>query len=274
MTDRAGPTTAPLILLAVHIHEEVMRRSLESVLLQGGYRVVLATDSNQALALVHAGGLAGVVLDTSLAEPPHFEFCRTVRSDPALSTATPIILTSAGHVTRTQQVDALRAGAWDLRGDPIDTEDLLLRLDAYVRATMEVERARAAGMIDRASGLYNAAGVQKRSEELAALCTRQGLPLSCVVFRATTAEDRVAQAFKQEGRMSDAIGRTGFQEFAVFAMGTDRDGAARLAARLGQAVAKRAGLQQQLVSGISSSTGAAKLDPQDLLARARHAVAP
>jgi len=124
-------------------------------------------------------------------------------------------------VTRTQQVDALRAGAWDLRGDPIDTEDLLLRLDAYVRATMEVERARAAGMIDRASGLYNAAGVQKRSEELAALCTRQGLPLSCVVFRATTAEDRVAQAFKQEGRMSDAIGRTGFQEFAVFAMGTD-----------------------------------------------------
>src|SRR5262249_37464376 len=128
MTDRAGPATAPLILLAIHVHEEVRRRSLESVLLQGGYRLAVATDQQQALTFVRAGGLAGIVLDSSLARPPEFEFCRTVRDDPMLSPAAPIIVTSAGHLARTEQLNALRAGAWHMSDGPIHTEELLLRL--------------------------------------------------------------------------------------------------------------------------------------------------
>src|SRR5262249_17406939 len=152
------------------------------------------------------------------------------------------------------------------------TEELLLRLEAYVSAMLAVERAEASSLFD-ASGLYSAAGLLQRSLELASLSERHGVPLSCAVFRAPAGGDGIAQAFKQEGRASDAIGRTGVQEFAVFAFGTDGAGAARPTRRLGELGAKRAGFTQPRASGISPSepSAASRIDPQALLARARQA---
>jgi len=66
--------------------------------------------------------------------------CRALRSDPVISRATPIILTTAGPALRAQQLEALRAGAWELRGDPLDVEELVLRLGVYVQGKLEVDR--------------------------------------------------------------------------------------------------------------------------------------
>jgi len=141
-----------------------------------------------------------------------------------------------------------------------------------VQAKLAMDRGAAGSLVDLASGLYNAVGLERRSEELAAFTARHGLPLSCAVFRAAAAAPQVAGAFKQEGRISDAIGRTAPDEFAVFAPATDANAVARLVQRLGAKVGARAKLPRPLQAGTSSAPPGARPDPRDLLERARRAL--
>lgn len=271
--DWNAPQPQPLILLATA--EQLFARSLASVLGNAGYRVVQASAGQEALAEARSRRPDAILLDLGLDQPPGFEVCRALRADPAISLATPILMTTGGPAARALQLDALRAGAWELRGDPLDTEELVLRLAVYVQGKLEVDRVGAAGMVDGASGLYNAAGVARRSEELASLTARQGLPLACVVFRSANggAPDDVARAFKAYGRVSDAIGRTGQNEFAVFAPATDGPAAKRLVQRLTAAVG-RAVTQPPVAlhAGYSAAAAIPPVAPGELLARARTAL--
>src|SRR5213594_640333 len=167
----------PLVLLANA--DKWLTESLESVLTQGGYRVITTSKRQQVLELARRQQPDGILLDAGLDQraSDNLALCRALRGDASVSRATPIILTTAGPALRQQQIEALRAGAWELRGDPLDIEELVLRLGAYVQGKLEVDRLSAEGMIDRASGLYNDAGIVRRGAELAALAVRQGTPL-------------------------------------------------------------------------------------------------
>src|SRR5258705_998918 len=230
--------TEPLVLLANS--DKWLTESLESVLIQGGYRVIATAKRPQVLELARRHLPDGLLLDMALEQraSDSLALCRSLRADPMISRAMPIILTTAGPALRAQQLDALRAGASQLRGDPLDMEELVHRLGVYVQGHLEVARIDELGLIDRASGLYNDAGLNRRSEEIAAFTARQGLPLACVVFQpddgalSAGAADRLAQAFRQAGRISDAVGRTGPAEFAVFAPATDKTGAEGLVQRI------------------------------------------
>jgi CheY-like chemotaxis protein len=267
----------PLILLANA--DKWFLDSVESVLVQGGYRVVTATRRPVVLARARELRPDAVVLDLALSPPDGFGLCRALRADPAISRATPIILTTAGPALRAQQLDALRAGAWELRGDPFDTEDLILRLRIFVQGKMEFDRLNGEGLLDRASGLYNEAGVARRSAELAAFTARHGMALSCVVFRSppTEASDRLAIAFRDAARISDAVGRTGLNEFTVFAPATDVDGAEGLVQRMTDAVRRSADVKLEAGIAAESRPSSAALrrptaSPGELRTKAREAL--
>jgi CheY-like chemotaxis protein len=206
----------------------------------------------------------GLLLDMGLDQraSDNLALCRALRADPTISRATPIILTTAGPALRVQQLEALRAGAWELRGDPLDMEELVLRLGVYVQGKLEVDRLGAEGLVDRASGLYNDTGMTRRSTELAAFTARQGMPLACAVFQpvdgqlTSGAADRLALAFRRAGRISDAVCRTGPTEFTVFAPATDETGAEGLVQRITDAVSRSAAVK--LRAGTSASPGTAK----------------
>src|SRR5881392_1201990 len=194
----------PLILLANA--DKWLTESLESVLTQGGYRVMATAKRIQVLELARRHLPDGILLDLGLDQraSDNLTLCRALRADPSVSRATPIILMTAGPALRMQQIEALRAGAWELRGDPLDMEELVLRLGGYVQGKLEVDRLGAEALVDRASGLYNGAGVTRRAAELAALAVRQGTPMACAVFKPADdgdammpgAADRLAQAFR------------------------------------------------------------------------------
>jgi len=276
----------PLVLLGNA--DKWLAESLESVLTQGGYRVMATTKRQQVLELARRYVPDGIVLDMGLDQraSDNLALCRALRADPGISRATPIILTTAGPALRVQQLEALRAGAWELRGDPLDIEELILRLGVYVQGKLEVDRLGIEGMVDRASGLYNDTGINRRSAELAAFTTRQGLPLACVVFQPDNgdlspgAADRLAQALRRAGRISDAVGRTGPAEFTVFAPATDETGAEGLVQRITDAVSRSESVR--LRSGTSMAPGTpprssrasspAPTSPTELLARARNAL--
>ncbi len=245
----------PLVLLANA--DKWLTESLESVLTQGGYRVMATAKRVQVLELARRHLPDGILLDLGLDQraSDNLTLCRALRADPNISRATPIILMTAGPALRQQQIEALRAGAWELRGDPLDVEEMVLRLGVYVQGKLEVDRLGAEGLIDRTSGLYNDAGMTRRSAELAALAVREGLPLACAVFQpvdgalSSGGADRLAIAMRRAGRISDVMCRTGPAEFAVFAPATDQTGAEGLVQRITDTVSRNASVK--LKSGVS-----------------------
>src|SRR5260370_6482921 len=159
----------PLVLVANA--DRWLTESLESVLTQGGYQVVPAGRRPQVLEHARSPRADGLLLDLGLDRrtSDSLALCRALRADPSVSRAPPIVLLTAGPALRSQQLEALRAGAWELRGDPLDMEELVLRLGAYVQGKLEIDRLGTEGLVDRASGLYNDARIARRAAQLAAL---------------------------------------------------------------------------------------------------------
>jgi PleD family two-component response regulator len=246
-SERSGSN--PTVLIGSH--QESSSSSLESILVPGGYRVLKAYTAAQTLERARAAEPEAIILDTMLPDREGLELCRELRHDPLLD-HTPILIVSPDHVTRQQRIEALRAGAWDLLGAPLDAEHLLLKIETYARTKLEADRAREEGLLDHGTGLYNLRGLARRAQELASQASRQSAGFACVVFAPDfqdqggeaepssealeAAVDRLATAFKTAGRQSDAIGRVGPTEFAVVAFGTDAAGSVKLAERLAQAV--------------------------------------
>ncbi len=273
------PAVQPLVLLANA--DKSLAQSLESVLAQGGYRVLAIDKRPEIVEQARRQRPDAILLDMALdrRSTDSFALCRALRAEPSVSRATPIVLMTAGPTLRAQQLEALRAGAWELRGDPLDMEDLVLRLGAYVQGKLVLNQLNMEGMIDRPSGLYNEIGLARRSDELAAFTARHGMALACAVFRPTdgsgaltgAAADKLAVAVKRAGRISDAVGRTGPAEFTVFAPATDETGAEALVQRITDSVSRSAAIR--LKAGISAAP-ARPAPPRSGTAPAPHLASP
>jgi diguanylate cyclase (GGDEF)-like protein len=195
-------------------------------------------------------------------------------------------MTSPGHPSRQKRLEALRAGAWDFIGSALDGEELPLRLDAYVRAKQEVDRAREESLLDELTGLYNLRGLARRARELGSQAFRHREPSACIVLTAVMADEggafdasavieRLASVLRDTGRSSDAIGILGPGEFAVVAHGTDSGGAVRFAERLAQAASET--MPARLLSVAAGYDAVANyhdspIEPSDMLMRASMAM--
>ncbi len=190
-----------------------------------------------------------------LLEPRGYRFARVRSSGAVLGRAAEMLpdvialdadLSDAGVIAREQRLAMLRAGAWECVSPPTEADELVLRIDAFVRAKQEWDRARLNGLTDPATGFYNRVGLARRARELGAQGFRAHDALACVVFAidiptatGPTSEATLqgcVQVFREEGRLSDVIARLGRTELAVLAPGTDSTGAVRMADRLARAL--------------------------------------
>jgi len=278
----------PLVVIANS--QEWHTRSLESILGPHGYAVLRAYTGRQAIERVLSAQPDVIVIDTDLPDIDGLEVCRQLRAEPRISNSTPILITSPGHPSRQKRLAALRAGAWDFLGSTLDGEELPLRLDAYVRAKFDADRAREESLLDQITGLYNIRGLARRARELGSQAFRHHEPFACVVFAPlvdanegapdeaalTLAVERLAKALRETGRVSDAIGRLGPTEFAIVAQGTDRDGAVRLAERLMRALeaTREGGPNFRMCAGYDAVDNYhdAPIEPSDMLVRATMAM--
>ena len=286
MSERTTRTRPPLTLIANS--QEWHSRSLESILGPHGYAVLRAYTGKQVIERAQVSQPDLIILDTDLPDRDGFEVCRELRAMPELSPATPILITSPGHPSRQKRLEALRAGAWDYIGSTLDGEELPLRLDAFIRAKQEVDRAREESLLDELTGLYNLRGIARRARELGSQAFRQKEPFACIVITPVSSENgiepaaaseitgKLARVLKETGRHSDAIGMLGPGEFAVVAQGTDSNGAVGLAERLLRALsASEPGATQiRLAAGFDavSNYHDAPIEPSDMLMRASMAM--
>lgn len=291
MPDRAPRSHPPLVVIANS--QEWHTRSLESILGPHGYAVLKAYTGKQALERARGAQPDLIIVDTDLPDLDGLEVVRALRHDAAISESTPILVTSPGHPTRQKRLDALRAGAWDYLGATYDAEELPLRLDAYVRAKFDADRAREESLLDRITGLYNIRGLARRARELGSQAFRAEEAFACIVFAprledgadgvadevvVRAAVDRLARALRESGRVSDAIGRLGPTEFAVVAQGTDGEGVVRMAERLQRILdaesAKDGGAKLRVAAGYDAVANYhdAPIEPSDMLVRATMAM--
>src|SRR5258705_105960 len=236
----------PLVLLAGLEAEQT--QDLTNALMGGGFRVVTASDARQAADVAQTHNPHAILLGAELAGSPDYAACRVLHT---LALATPIVVLGPAVVTGSEQLEAFRAGAWDVLASPVDGEELLIRLEVLVEPRLELGRVSEERVLDRASGLYTPSGLARRALELAALATRHGLTLACAVFRAAeplstrASDDWMAAALRRAGRASDAIGRTGPTEFAVFAPANNTLGAAQLMRRMTESIEHQLGFVAQ-----------------------------
>lgn len=256
MTDTGGSAraraTRPLLVLIAN-DQEWSARSLETILGPRGFAVLRSYNARQTLDLARRVRPDVVILDVRLPDGDGLDVCRKLREPGCLGSATPILLTSSDPGHRGQQVAAYAAGAWDYLLLPLDGEVLLHKLDTFAAAKREADRLREEGLLDPATGLYNARGLARRAREIGAEASRRRDALACVAFIPApgdgsefddaTADDvvsRVAETvgglLRRTGRTSDAVGRLGRTEFAIIAPATEAAGAQRLAERVQAAV--------------------------------------
>ena len=289
MTEATRPAGPPLVLVAGDRDGTV--RWLEEVLAPRGFALFQALNGRHALARAHGTQPDVIFIDAVLPDMSGLELCRVLREDPRIADGTPILITTPHAPTREQRVAGLRAGAWDCLGRLTDPEELVLRLEAYLRAKRDADRARAEGLVDPVTGLYNRQGMARRAVELGSQAFRQRGALACVVFAvdlepgvaageaAAAAIVQCGQVLKTAGRVSDVFGRLGATEFAVLAPATDPVEATRLAERLVGAIestTERAqpGSHVRVRAGYEAvaNVGYAPIKPMDLLIRASAAL--
>lgn len=242
MNEGVRESSPPLALLASD--QEWSTRSLESVLGPHGFATVRAYTGRQALDLTRRTHPDVVIIDAGMPDVPGVELCQQLRDDPEFPSSTPVVITTAGPASRSQRLDAYRAGAWEYLSLPVDAEALLLKLTAFVRAKREIDRSREESLLDDSTGLYNVRGLARRAREMGAEAARRHAPLACVAITANAPgapggddlDPRVAEELgdlcRRTARSSDAVGRLGRSDFAIIAPATDGVGAIRLAERL------------------------------------------
>jgi PleD family two-component response regulator len=287
-TQPALPPARPPLALIASSHEW-LSRSFESVLGPNGFAVLRAYTLAQAQEQARVAQPDAIFLDTGLSgASPGIELCQALRSDPRLAPAVPIFLITSGSVSRADRLDALRAGAWEVFGLPLDGDELLLKLRTFVAAKLDADRARDESLLDLPTGFYNVRGLLRRAQEIGSDATRHHRALACIILAPEEggapaapispsrpgALDLLSAMLKESCRASDTLGRLGQHEFVILAPDTGPQQALALAHRL-TAAAERC-LESTAPHPVRVRAGffavpdfhAASLQPVDLLVRA------
>jgi diguanylate cyclase (GGDEF)-like protein len=224
--------------------QEWAARSIESILVAEGYEVQRAYTGRQALQRALELPPDLIILDNQMPDLSGAEVCRQLRLDPRIGHATPILLSTAGPAGRQQRIEAYRAGAWEFYGQPLDPELLLLKIRIYLEVRVAAGRLLEETLLDDLTGLYNAKGMLRRTEEVLADARRHQREISLItvmlddnphVAALETAGDlarRMGEIVRSSVRAADVVGRIGPLRFAIVSAGGAREGAQRLADRL------------------------------------------
>jgi DNA-binding response OmpR family regulator len=133
------PTTRPVVLV---IEDDESIAELLHFALEGeGYAVERAADGTTGFARIQAGGLDLVLLDLMLPGLDGLELCRRARAH-GPDAFLPIIMMTA-LVTEQQRLDGFAAGADDYVPKPFSPDELLARVQVWLRARHRVQTAHA-----------------------------------------------------------------------------------------------------------------------------------
>ena len=289
MSTRPRLTRPPRVLIASDQNHALW--DVQGTLGRQGYSVLRVFAGTAVVARARAACPDVILLDAKLADSESLDLSRLLRADPLIGASTPILLLVHDRPTREDHLSALRAGVWELLRQPVDTGALLGKLESYLAAKLEIERAPKRSLVDELTGLYTRRGLAHRASELMLQTAHHNTSVACVVVAPEVRGEPdagvlrdVARLVRATARHSDAVGRVGLSEFAVVAPGANRVGARRLAQRLQGAAhasgngGQEAGEAGEVAVGLRAGYDALRqlrtepIEPRRLLGRAARAL--
>src|SRR2546429_472612 len=141
MSERMPQGGLPLVLLGGDGQEAM--RWLKSLLEGGGYAVLQERLAQHVLERARSTEPDLIIVDAELPDMPGADLCRTLRTDPRVSSSTPILLAVREPASRAQRLAPPRPRAWECITPPPDADEIPLKLGSYVRAQLDADRARA-----------------------------------------------------------------------------------------------------------------------------------
>lgn len=287
-------TPPPLVLLACS--DEWMGRSFASVFEQHGYAVARVSAGARTIRLARRANPDVVLLEEGNGELDALGVCTALGNDPLFDHSVPIVITSTAPVTSATRHAAYAAGAWEYCSHPVDLEAMMLKLATFRRARAEAATKPAQRFIDRETGLYTAAALERLGEQVGARAKRGHEALACVtigvvadreapdprVWDDDTIDDgfaTVAELCRVQSRKSDIVAQVSDSRLVILAPGADGNGARLLVGRLRRALGRAsdgsAGTREVAVrAGYSAVTDLADaaMEPSDLVRRSAMAL--
>ncbi|MBP7746570.1 MAG: diguanylate cyclase [Phycisphaerae bacterium] len=245
-------------------------------LLGAKFSVIEAVDAESGLVQLRHHRPRVVVCDLVLPGMNGTEFCRQVRSDPALD-GTYLILVTACNDRETKH-QALNAGADDYLVKPFDQEELSARLRNGLRVSKLQERLRHAAVTDGLTNLWNHAQFRELLDREFARTRRYGGVVSLLmldldhfkVVNDTYGHETgnlvltaTARHMLHMVRDTDVVSRYGGEEFTVICPATSLDDAAHLAERIRQTIPQHVRVPNCADVSVTASIGvSATTDPR------------
>lgn len=271
-----------------------MSRSVGTVLEDRGFAVVRAASGTLALSFARRSHPDVVLLDDTTAGLDAVSVCRALRDDPLFDPSTPVVVTSSAHLGSSARTAAYEAGAWEYCSQPLDVEQLVLKIRTFLRAREALTQSRSRHCLNPTTGLYTAYGMEQVAYQLRARAARDGESLTCLTLTPERVRDDgaglaaqgdtrhaadLANICRLNSRKSDFVGHAGSAHIAILAPDTDAAGARALVARLQRSLdeAARGGMiaaAYRLRAGYCSiaDVAGAKIEPADLIGRAAAAL--
>ncbi len=177
--------------------EPNVRVLLEVLLTKEGYKVVSATNGEEALSLIDQTQPDLIVTDLMMAKMDGFELTRRIRKQPNFDPVPILMLTAKGEPVDKYQ--GFSEGADDYLTKPFDPVELLFRVKAHLRRSNPEQKA-AANILTVGDLVLDCANYEARVGERKALLTRSEYAL---VHYLVTHHDHVISS---RVLLSDALG--------------------------------------------------------------------
>jgi putative two-component system response regulator len=153
---------------------------LSSLLTREGYRVITASDGEQALQMVDQAHPDLVLMDVLMPKLSGYEVCERMKRNPA-TRLTPVVLITALH-EREDKIQGINAGADDFLTKPVDVHELKARVQSLVRLkryTDDLESAESVilslALVIEARDAYTEGHCQRLASHATALGSSLGL---------------------------------------------------------------------------------------------------
>jgi DNA-binding response OmpR family regulator len=111
---------------------------MEALLLPRGYRVITASNGEEAMQRVSQERPDLILLDVMMPIMDGFETCKRLKDDPETSLIPVVIMTALGQVE--DRVKGIEAGADDFLTKPVHRDELLARIHTSLRLKQTIDR--------------------------------------------------------------------------------------------------------------------------------------
>ncbi|MDP2369065.1 diguanylate cyclase domain-containing protein [Rhodoferax sp.] len=248
MNYSAASEDRPRILI---VDDERINIDLLNALLKSDYKIMVATNGEQAIKAAATGKPELILLDIVMPGIDGYEVCRRLKSMPATQNIPIIFITAMGDVENETMGFAL--GAVDYIAKPFSSSVVKARVGVHMKLKRNGDLLENLASMDTLTEVPNRRAFDQARAQEWSRSLRDGLPISFAMIDVDKFKQfndnyghgagdeclvRIARAINGcVQRPGDFLARYGGEEFAAILINTQADGALRMAQRFHEAVA-------------------------------------